>query len=96
MRVFEVAPEEFGFESAPLESLRGGDAEANARTIREILEGSRRDAARALVVANAAAALHVGGLAEDLNEAARLAEQSIDRGAALDKLERLTQATKTK
>lgn len=94
VRVFEVAPEEFGLARASLEPLRGGDAEANARTIREILEGSRRDAARALVVANAAAALHVGGLAEDLNEAARLAEQSIDRGAALDKLERLVQATK--
>jgi anthranilate phosphoribosyltransferase len=94
VRVFEVAPEDFGLARASLEPLRGGDAEANARTIREILEGSRRDAARALVVAHAAAALHVGGLAEDLNEAARLAEQSIDRGAALDKLERLVQATK--
>jgi anthranilate phosphoribosyltransferase len=94
VRVFEVEPEDFGLARAALELLRGGDAEANARTIREILEGSRRDAARALVVANAAAALHVGGLAEDLREAARLAEQSIDGGAALDKLERLAQATK--
>src|SRR5205085_12222774 len=48
----------------------------------------------ALVVANAAAALHVGGLAEDLREAARLAEQSIDEGAALGKLERLIQASR--
>src|SRR5438477_9460488 len=33
VRVFDVAPEEFGFERASLEHLRGGDAEANARTI---------------------------------------------------------------
>src|SRR5215213_4046759 len=41
VRVFEVAPEEFGLESAPLEGLRGGDAEENARVIRSILSGER-------------------------------------------------------
>jgi anthranilate phosphoribosyltransferase len=45
--------------------------------------------ARALVVVNAAAALHVGGLSESLEHAARLAEQSIDSGAALEKLKQL-------
>jgi anthranilate phosphoribosyltransferase len=94
VRVFEVGPEDFGLARATLEHLRGGDAEANARIIRDILAGARRDAARALVVINAAAALHVGGLADDLTEAARLAEQSIDSGAALAKLERLVQASK--
>lgn len=94
VRVFEVGPEDFGLERASLEALRGGDAEANARIIREILGGARRDEGRALVLANAAAALHVGGLAEDLSEAARLAGQSIDGGAALGKLEQLAQASK--
>ena len=94
VRVFEVAPEEFGLESAPLEDLRGGDAEENARMIRAILSGERRDAGRSLVVANAAAALYVGGVAENLSEAARLAAQSIDGGAALAKLERLAKASK--
>src|SRR5438105_2496384 len=36
VRVFEVGPEEFGLVRASLEHLRGGDAEANARTIRDI------------------------------------------------------------
>ena len=94
VRVFDVAPEEFGFERASLGSLRGGDAEANARTVREIIAGERRDAGRSLVVANAAAALFVGGLADDLIEAARLAERSIDEGAALAKLEQLARATR--
>ena len=94
VRVFDVAPEEFGLERVSLERLRGGDAEANARTIREVLAGERRDAGRALVVANAAAALFVGGLAEDLREAARLAERSIDEGVALAKLEQLARATR--
>ena len=94
VRVFEVAPEDFGLESAPLEGLRGGDAEANAAIIRSILSGERRDAGRALVCANAAAALYVGGAAGDLKEAAQLAAESIDSGAALTKLEGLVRASK--
>jgi anthranilate phosphoribosyltransferase len=94
VRVFEVGPEDFGLGRSTLEGLRGGDAVANARVIRSVLSGERRDAARALVVANAAAALLVGGLAAEPGAAARLAEQSIDTGAALSKLEALARASK--
>src|SRR5437588_9313855 len=82
VKTFEIAPEDFGLERAELSHLRGGDAAANAQTIRAVLEGSRRDEARDLVVANAAAALFVGGAGADLHSAARLAERSIDSGAA--------------
>lgn len=94
VRVFEVKPEEFGLERSSLESLRGGDAEDNARTIRAILARERRGVERSLVVANAAAALYVGGLAESLHEAAQLAARSIDEGLALSKLEQLAEASK--
>ena len=93
VKTFEIAPEDFGLERAGLSHLRGGDAEANARTIRSVLEGSRRDEARDLVVANAAAALFVGGAGADLHSAARLAENSIDSCAAISKLEQLVEAT---
>ncbi len=93
VKTFEIAPEEFGLARSELAHLRGGDAEENARIIRAVLDGTRRDAARSLVVLNAAAALLVGGEAEDLAAAARLAEQSIDGGAASAKLERLIDAT---
>jgi anthranilate phosphoribosyltransferase len=94
VKLFEVGPEEFGLEARPLESLRGGDAEENARIVREVLSGERRDAGRSLVVANAAAALYVGGRAQTLGEAARLAERSIDEGGALAKLSALAEATR--
>jgi anthranilate phosphoribosyltransferase len=93
VKTFETTPEDFGYEPTELAHLRGGGAEENARIIRAVLDGTRRDAARALVVANASAALLVGGEAEDLHAAARLAEQSIDGGAALAKLEQLAEAT---
>jgi anthranilate phosphoribosyltransferase len=89
VRMFEVAPEDFGVERVALEGLSGGDAEDNAAIIRSVLSGARRDAARALVVLNAASALHVGGQAESLREGARLAEHSIDSGGAQAKLEGL-------
>lgn len=93
VRVFVVGPEDFGLQEFTLDELRGGDAEANSRIIREVLAGERGGAARALVVANAAAALFVGGRAEDLRGAARLAEESIEGGAALSKLEALARLT---
>lgn len=93
VRVFEIGAEDFGLEPATLDGLRGGDADENARIIREVLGGERRDAARSLVVANAAAALAVGGAAESLLEGARLAEASIESGAALGALDELIRLT---
>jgi anthranilate phosphoribosyltransferase len=93
VKTFEIAPANFGLEQSELTHLRGGDANANAQTIRAVLKGERRDEARSLVVMNAAAALFVGGLSADLHGAARLAEESIDSGAAFDKLERLVAET---
>jgi anthranilate phosphoribosyltransferase len=93
VRSFSVGPEDFGLSRGSLESLRGGDVEANAKVIKEVLAGSRRDVARALVVVNSAAALFVGGITNDLRAAARIAEKSIDDGAAQKKLDQLIQMT---
>ena len=93
VETFEIGPEDFGLERDSLDGARARDAEASAATVRAILEGRGRGAARSLVVANAAAALFVGGHAGDLRGAARLAEASIDNGAARAKLEELARAT---
>jgi anthranilate phosphoribosyltransferase len=93
VHTFHIAPEDFHIKRAHLDELRGGDAEMNARIIRSVLAGERRDAARSLVVANAAGALYVGGRGESLLEAAAIAEASIDTGAASDKLRQLVEAT---
>ena len=93
VRTFEISPEDFGIERTPLDGLGGGDADANAKIIRDVLAGNRRDAARSLVLVNAAAALHVGGIAADVKEGMKLAEQSIDSGAAGEKLTNLIRFT---
>jgi anthranilate phosphoribosyltransferase len=97
LKFFEIAPEDLGFDTVSvqdLENLRGGDAEKNAEIIREVLENKRRDAARSLVLMNAAAAIYVGGKAESLSEAAKIVANSLESGAALEKLHLLIEKTK--
>ncbi len=93
VRRFEISPEDFGFERMGLDGLSSGDAEVNAGVIRAVLSGERQDAARALVIVNAATALRVGGVASDLREGTQLAQQSIDSGEAQKKLDQLVRAT---
>ena len=88
VQIYQVSPEDFGLERAPLEAIAGGDAAHNAALIRAILSGEkgpRRD----VVVANASAAIVAAGRAADVLNGALLAAQSIDSGAALAKLDAL-------
>src|SRR2546427_1258726 len=93
VRMFDVQPDDFGIARTSLAKLASGDAKENAAIIRAVLTGARRDEARALVLVNAAAALVVGGIVENLSEGMRRAEQSIDSGAADMKLGELVRAT---
>jgi anthranilate phosphoribosyltransferase len=95
VRTFKITPEDFGLERCRIEHLRIDSPQASAKIIEEVLKGKRRDEARSLVVINAAAAIFVAGLTENLSEAVHLAEQSIDEGQAFDKLQKLIQLTNT-
>ena len=90
--LYDVTPEDFGLERAPIPAISGGDAATNAAIIQAIFAGEpgpRRD----IVVANAAAALVAAGRAAGFLEGAQLAAQSIDSGAARHKLEALVEFT---
>lgn len=91
-----VEPEELGMDRLPPDgrALAGGSPEENAHLIQEILAGRTRGAPRDLVVLNAAAAFHVGGMAGDLREGAALAVESLDTGAALRTLQALREASR--
>ncbi|OLC91831.1 MAG: hypothetical protein AUH86_20105 [Acidobacteria bacterium 13_1_40CM_4_58_4] len=92
VRTYEITPEEFGIERAPIEDISGGDAAANAGIIREIL-GGNKSPKRDVVLLNAAAALVAAGRADHVAEALPLAAQSIDSGAAAEKLEAMVRFT---
>ncbi|MBV1894242.1 MAG: anthranilate phosphoribosyltransferase, partial [Ilumatobacteraceae bacterium] len=91
---FTVDPAQFGFASATVADLRGGEPEENAAAVRRVLDG-QTGAHRDVVVLNAGAALVVAGKATDIAEGIELAAGSIDGGhaaAALGALVRVSQA----
>jgi anthranilate phosphoribosyltransferase len=92
VRSYEVTPEEFGLQRAPMGEILGGDAAANAAIIREVLSG-KESPRRDVVLLNAAAALVAAGKANHLADAMPLAAKSIDSGAAAAKLDALVQFT---
>ena len=91
---YEVSPQYFDFKSAHLAEVRGGTPEENADILRRVLNGER-GSWRDVVVMNAAAALLAGNRASDLKEGARLAEEVIDNGQALEKLEGLVKLSQS-
>jgi anthranilate phosphoribosyltransferase len=93
LRPLRIEAARFGIPSPVAGALRGGDAEENARILRAVLEGepgARRD----VVLLNAAAALWVAGAADDLADGLSLARESLDSGAALERLEALVEASR--
>jgi len=89
---YVLDPQEFGLARVRLKDLAGGHPPENAQITRDILQG-RKGPKRDVVCLNAAPALVAGGKATSLQEGFRLAAQSIDSGAAADKLERLVAYT---
>jgi len=90
--VFEVTPEHAGLSPATPDSLKGGDAQTNAEAMRALFDGAP-GAYRDIVLLNAAAALIVGGKADDLKSGVALARQAIDSGGARAVLQRLVAIT---
>ncbi|MCI9378442.1 MAG: anthranilate phosphoribosyltransferase [Eubacterium sp.] len=92
VRTFEAAPEEFGFERAALEELKGGDGAENARITRAILRGEK-GAKRDIVVLNAGAAIYIAGAADSVREGIRMAKEAIDSGRAMQALTNLVRVS---
>jgi len=86
-RDYQLDPTELGITRAPLDDIRGGGPEQNARLAREVLQGAkgpRRD----VVLLNTAAALRAAGIAKDWKAGMAHAAEAIDRGRAADVLGR--------
>jgi len=87
-----IEPEDYGFKRGDLEEIKGGDAAANAKIVRDILgggQGPKRD----IAVLNAAAAFITAGLADDFKAGIERAAATIDSGQAQAKLDALVAFT---
>jgi len=92
LREYHIRPEDFGFSQLTLDGLRGGDKNANAVIALNVLKGEK-SSARDVVVANAALGIYVSGKANTILEGKQKAEESINSGKALEKLQKLIQYT---
>ena len=94
IRKFDITPDEFGLARVTIDQLKGGDAQHNAAALVDVLHGTKGPY-RDIVLLNTAASLVIGGLAEDIPEGIKKAEEAIDKGAAkaaLDALVKTSQA----
>ena len=84
---YEITPEQFGYERCEKGALTGGTPEENAKITMEILSGADKGPKRQAVCLNAGAAIYIAGKADTIEAGIRKAEQIIDEGLALKKLE---------
>ncbi|RMF56701.1 MAG: anthranilate phosphoribosyltransferase [Calditrichaeota bacterium] len=91
---YEVIPEDFGLPIWPVEKLRGGDPEQNKKILLDVLKG-KPGPARDVTVLNAAAALKIAGVVENIKEGIQKAEEALDTGKAMEKLQAMIEISET-
>jgi anthranilate phosphoribosyltransferase len=90
----EWSPRDFGMEPVGVESLQGGSAAENAVLLQEILAGKDHGPRTEMVVLNAAAGIACAGIAGSMSEGIEIAREMIRSGAAMERLERMREASR--
>ena len=89
---WELRPSDVGIDEAPIEAIKGGTADENARIVRDVLGGDK-GACRDVVLLNAAAGLAAAEIASDIRDGVGRAAEAIDSGRAADALEELARVS---
>jgi anthranilate phosphoribosyltransferase len=92
VREYHLMPTDFGLPQHAISDLKGGEKDMNAGIMLKVLKGGRSPA-RDVVIANAALGIYVSGKVRTILEGRILAEESIDSGKAMDKLQQLIHST---
>ena len=79
---------ELGIQRCSVDELRGGTPTENAAAVRTVFEGAD-GGRRSAILLNAAGAIAAAGHADDLREGLELARETVDSGAAVERLEQL-------
>jgi anthranilate phosphoribosyltransferase len=95
VETMEISADAFGFKPAALKDLQGGDAKANAEIIRNLFSGQDKGPRRDFLVYNAGVGFALAGKARDFKDGIRCAQEVIDSGAALLKLEEFKDFSKS-
>ncbi len=92
VRTYIFNPVDYGIKKSRRDEISGGSAADNAGFLEAVLSG-KKDARRDVTVLNAAAGIIAGGGADDFREGIKAAEESIDSGSAMKKLELLREVS---
>lgn len=90
--LYEVRPEDFGIDSAPIETLQVSGPEESLARVLEVLDGGGGPASD-VVALNAGAAIYVAGLVDTLAAGIARAREVIASGEARERLDALVQFT---
>lgn len=90
---YEIDPAHLKLPKAPIEALRGGDAEVNAQIIYNIFKNQSTKEQKAVVLLNSALAFVVDGTARDMQDGIEIADSLISSGKALAKLESIAKVS---
>jgi anthranilate phosphoribosyltransferase len=92
-RNYVITPEEMGLKRGTKADVVGGDPDYNAQVTRDILSGKETGPRRDIVVLNAGLGLYVAQKATSIKAGVALAQELIDSGKALAKLDEFAAAT---
>ena len=93
---FVISPEQLGVEPSSLDGLGVSSAGESLALIQAAMSGDESDSAkraRNIIALNAGAALHVAGLATDIETGVHKAMTLLESGAAWDRLQQLANLT---
>ena len=90
LSTYQIQPEDFGLQTAPIETIAINGVEDSLNTMHEIFD-NRSGPARDIVCLNAGAAIYVSGIAETLKQGIEKADDVIANGLAKQKLNDLIQ-----
>ncbi|WP_194755348.1 anthranilate phosphoribosyltransferase [Aliidiomarina indica] len=94
IREYEISATDFGLPEAGLSSLRGGDADQNARMLKYVFAGQGAAEHRHAIAMNAACLRYLLGYSESLAEGTDAVLQHLTEGHALTHLQRMQEAFK--
>ncbi|MEM6753121.1 MAG: anthranilate phosphoribosyltransferase [Cyanobacteria bacterium P01_C01_bin.38] len=96
IQIMELDPEQLGFSSAPISSIKGGEVKENANILKTVLQGKGTQQQQDVVALNAALALYVGEAVVDKGDylqtfanAVVMAKDAMKYGEPWRKLEEL-------
>ena len=90
VKSYSLMPQDLGYPLARQQDIAGGLPEDNARKLMAVMKGEK-SAARDIIAMNGGAAVYISGRAPNLKEGAKMAEEAIDSGKALDVLRRMVE-----